>query len=339
MSNSGFWIPFNNDFALLKRLEETFSSRAGKNRIEGIYFPAPQEYFGSARVVSPFTLDNAIKIIDFCSKLGWKTNMLLNSSCEGGGWYSPEFISRTLFLVKKLNSAGLSGATLTNPIYIQKIKKEVPALKLTASVICEIDSVQSAGFFEDLGADAFVPDRDINRNLDLLKEIKEATEMEMTLMVNEGCLFRCPQRIVHYNFSSHCSKSENKQYNTTDFNSNFCRNIRLNAPQEIIKSQFILPQHLRYYKNIADSFKIVGRTMPTPWVLSATESYLCEKYNGNLLDLLESAIPKFLSETGMKISVESLDDKFFKKVTTCDKNCRKCTYCADLTKRILSENI
>ena len=333
MSNSGFWIPFNNDFALLKRLEETFSSRAGKNRIEGIYFPAPQEYFGSARVVSPFTLDNAIKIIDFCSKLGWKTNMLLNSSCEGGGWYSPEFISRTLFLVKKLNSAGLSGATLTNPIYIQKIKKEVPALKLTASVICEIDSVQSAGFFEDLGADAFVPDRDINRNLDLLKEIKEATEMEMTLMVNEGCLFRCPQRIVHYNYISHRSRIEKEKQ--IDFPSNYCVALRGQRPEELLKMQFILPQHLKYYRKITSSFKIVGRKKDTHEILQMTQAYIEENFKGNLLDIMSSATPEIKNQYGFNIPAQLLDDGFFRKVTSCSKNCTKCNYCKELVDRLL----
>ena len=334
MSNSRFWIPFNNDLALLERLEETFSSRTGKNTIEGIYFPAPQNYFGSARVVSPFTLDTALKIISFCNKLGWKTNMLLNSSCEGIDWYSPEFISRTLFLVKKLKSAGLSGATLTNPIYIQKIKKEVPKLNITASVICEIDSVQSALFFEELGADAFVPDRDINRNLDLLKEIKEATDMEMILMLNEGCLFKCPQRIFHYNFISHWSRIEKEKH--IDFPTNYCIALRGQRPEELLKMQFILPQHLKHYRKITSSFKIVGRKKDTPEILRITEAYLEENFKGNLLDIMSSATPEIKERYGFNIPAKFLDDKFFRKVTSCSKNCTKCNYCKQLVNKLLN---
>lgn len=336
MPDFRFWVPFNNDIELLKKLKSDFADGNNGNRIEGLYFSAPQEYFGSARVVSQFSLEDAKKVIDFCNKAGWKTDMLLNSSCEGADWYSPQSVSKTLFLAKKMKEAGLSGIILTNPIYIRKIKKENPDLKITASVVCEIDSVQRACFFEELGADAFVPDRDINRNPGLLKEIRDATGMEMTLMVNEGCLFRCPARNIHYNYTSHCSRPDGNKHYSMDFHSNYCIDVRKKAPEEIIKSPFILPQHLKHYSNITSSFKIVGRTMSAQWIFSTTKSYLCEKYDGNLLNILESAIPVLLSETGIDIPAKLLDDTFFKKVTSCNKNCTKCNYCTEQVKKVLS---
>ncbi len=116
MSKLNFWVPFNGDFELLERLKSDFADGINGNRIEGIYFPTPQEYFGSARVVKEFTINDAKKVIDFCKETGFKTNMLLNSSCEGAEWYSPQTVSKTLFLVKKMKDLGLSGITLTNPI-------------------------------------------------------------------------------------------------------------------------------------------------------------------------------------------------------------------------------
>ena len=336
MSGFSFWVPFNGDFKLLNLLEENFADGLNGNKIEGIYFPAPQDFFGSARVVKQFTIDDAKKVIAFCKKLGWKSNMLFNSSCGGAEWYSPKTISKTLFLVKNMKTEGLESITITNPIYLQKIKKEIPDINITVSVIAEIASVQRAKFFEDLGADAFIPDRDINRNLELLKEIKDSTDMDMGLMVNEGCLYRCPARNTHYNFTSHCSTPKETEHYTMDFHSNYCIGLRKEHPEELLKSQFILPQYLNNYRRITSRFKIVGRTMSTEWLISTIKSYLSESYNGNLLEILESAIPKLLSETSMTIPVKHLDNIFFKKVTTCNKNCTNCDFCKNLTDKILS---
>ncbi len=334
MSNFRFWVPFNGDFELLNKMKDEFADGINGNRIEGVYFPVPQEYFGSARVVKAFTIDDAKKVIEFCNNNGFKSNMLLNSSCEGAEWYSPQTVSKTLFLVKKMKDLGLSEITITNPIYIQKIKKECPDLKVTASVISEIGSVQRARFFEELGADAFVPDRDINRNLELLKDIKDATSMEMTLMVNEGCLFRCPVRNVHYNFISHWSKLNKEKY--TDFPTNYCIALRGQKPEELLKMQFILPQHLRFYRKIASSFKIVGRTRALQEILQMTRAYLEETFQGNLLDIMSSATPLVKNKYSYNIPTEFLDDAFFKKVTGCKKNCTKCHYCSELVKKALS---
>lgn len=333
MSCFRFWVPFNDDFMLLEKLKDQFAGGVKGNRIEGIYFPAPQEYFGSARVVKQFTVNDAKKVIEFCNNNGFKTNMLLNSSCEGAEWYSPQTVSKTLFLVNKMKDSGLSEITLTNPVYIQKIKKEHPDLKITASVICEIDSVQRARFFEELGADAFVPDRDINRDLELLKEIKDATNMEMTLMVNEGCLYRCPQRNIHYNFISHWSKLNKEKH--IDFLTNYCVALRGQKPEELLKSPFVLPQHLKFYRKITSSFKIVGRTRTTQEILQMTRAYLEETFQGNLLDIMSSATPLVKNKYGYNIPAELLDEAFFKKVTSCNKNCAKCNYCAALVKKAL----
>ncbi len=157
--------------------------------------------------------------------------------------------------------------------------------------------------------------------------------MEMTLLVNEGCLYRCPVRNTHYNYTSHCSTPEGKPYYAMDFHSTFCIDVRKKRPEEIIKSQFILPQHLKHYKKITNSFKIVGRTMQKEWIYSTTKSYLSEKYDGNLLNILESAIPKLLSETKMYISTRNLNDKFFERITKCSKICTKCSYCSDILRK------
>jgi len=96
-----FSVPYNNDFSLLERIVEM--KEINRNRIEEVYFFGPQEYFGSGRVVQRVTIEDIVKVIKFCKENGLKTNLLLNSTCEGIEWYSPLNVSRVLKLVKVLH--------------------------------------------------------------------------------------------------------------------------------------------------------------------------------------------------------------------------------------------
>ena len=72
----------------------------------------------------------------------------------------------------------------------------------------DIDYVQRAVIYTNMGANVITPDVNINRDLKLLKQIIETTGAELKLMVNEGCLYKCPFRKFHFNYISHKSKKQ-----------------------------------------------------------------------------------------------------------------------------------
>jgi collagenase-like PrtC family protease len=78
-----------------------------------------------------------------------------------------------------------------------------PDIEICASVLGDIDCVQRAVIYRKAGADVITPDVNINRDLKLLKQIKEATNAELKLMVNEGCLYKCPFRKFHFTCIPH----------------------------------------------------------------------------------------------------------------------------------------
>jgi len=325
-----FSVPYNNDFSLLEKLVEI--KELNGNRIEGIYLPFPQEYAGSGRVVSKIAKEDIIKLIKFCHENGIKTSLTINFTCQGMEEYKPEFVSKVIKLIKFFHKEHeLDAVILANPLYIQKIKKEVPTIKVIASAFSDIDCVNRAVFFEKLGADVLTLNG-LNRNLEVLKEIKELVNCELKLMVNEGCLYKCPFRSFHSNFTSHASREEKPPI---DFCAESCVRLRKLYPFLIITSDWILPQWLGYYKDITKSFKIVGRTMPSNWIIKRTKNYLEERFEGNLLELVESAVPQFLQVYKAYVDVFHFDYEFFKKVTSCDKNCFKCKYCEELAKKVV----
>lgn len=329
MPDLRFSVPYNNDFESLKYIAELDGTNG--NHIEEIYFSGVSALFGSGRQVAQVNLDAVVKTIDFCKKTGIKSNLVMNTTCEGHEWYSPVNASRVICYVKKLHADGLDTITVANPIYMQKIRKEVLGLTIVVSVFSGVDTVQKALFYKKFGADIITPN-EINRNLELLKEIKETAEVDLRLMANEGCLYGCPYRLFHENFTSHASKVPNT--NARDICAEQCCEFRKLDPSQLLKSDWIRPEDVHRYKKITSLFKIVGRTMPTPWVLNTTKAYMEESYNGNLLDLMESTILKVKQQFHASINNKSLGG-FFEKVTVCDKNCKRCGYCDELAKKVV----
>ncbi len=309
--NINLSVPYNNDFKLLEELIKV--KKINGNEIKEIYLSGPQKISGSCRVTTKFTKKDLIDVIKFCHNNGIEVNLILNSICEGIEWYEPTRVSKTVNFIKRMRREGLDSVTIANPLYLQKIRQECPDTKITTSVISEIASVQRALFFKKFGTDTITPDRDINRNLKKLKNIKEVG-CELKLLVDEVCLYRCPFRIFHKNYTSHYSiESYEEEFDPFGI----CRKIESLDPSQLLKSPWIRPEDLKKYKKITNFFKIEGRTLPTKNILEQTKSYLMEKTNDSM--------PEFFK----KVPYD-----FFDKVTSCDKNCSKCHYCNNLAKEI-----
>lgn len=68
----------------------------------------------------------------------------------------------------------------------------------------------------------------------------------------------------------------------------------------------------------------------------ATKAYLEESWHGDLLDIVSSSLNRFGLEYGAYLHNKSLEKyNFFEKVTSCDRNCNKCSYCAEVAKDLI----
>jgi collagenase-like PrtC family protease len=243
-------------------------------------------------------------------------------------------ISSTNPLERVHKEHGVEAITLANPFYIQIIKRRYPDLEITASVLADIDCVQRAVIFRRAGADVITPDANINRNLDLLRRIKEATGAELKLMVNEGCLYKCPFRKFHFNYMSHKSKELGEIEGDAFFAS--CLHVTHSDPAQILKSGWIRPEDLGKYGEVSNYFKIVGRARPKTMVLRTIQAYMDEAWDGDLLDIVSSSLNRFTIEFGAHLDNKTLDQcGFFEKLTTCDYRCEECRYCEDLARDLI----
>ena len=102
---------------------------------------------------------------------------------------------------------------------------------------------------------------------------------------------------------------------------------------EIFRSNWVRPEELGLYAKAgaAHFFKIVGRDMLASKVLRSCTAYFEETYDGNLLDLMCSSIGFYNVEKSAYIDNKSLDTSgYFKRLSTCNRKCHDCSYCAEL---------
>ena len=170
MANLKFSVPYNDDLETLEKVLEL--KRLGDNNITEVYLSGPQEYSGSGRAVRKLSLRQFIEIVDRVHREGLRVNLILNSTCEGSDWYTPEVVRPKMEYLRKVHKEyGVEAVTIANPIYIREVRRQFPDIEICASVLGDIDCVQRAVIYAEAGANIITPDVNINRNLKLLKEM------------------------------------------------------------------------------------------------------------------------------------------------------------------------
>lgn len=333
MAELEFSVPYNND---PKTLKEIFKlKKLESNTIREIYLSGPQVYSGSGRITDEINMGQFLNLVNEIHSEGLRVNLVLNSTCEGTEWYSPNVINEKMEYLKRVHKEyGVEAVTIANPLYMQEVRRLLPDIEICASVLCDIDSVQRAVIFKKAGANVMTPDVNINRNLGLLKEIKNATNVELKLMVNEGCLCKCPFRKFHFNYMSHKSKDLGKIEGDAFFAN--CTRVTREDLTQILKSCWIRPEDVSKYNEITKYFKIVGRARPKSLVVRAIKAYMNENWDGDLLDILCSSLNKFGLQYGANLDNKSLDSEndFFKKITSSDESL-KSSYYEELTNKLI----
>jgi len=338
MAGLEFSVPYNAGLPEAphgpEALEEVFRlKKIGNNRVREIYLSGPQEYFGSGRITPKMNFSEFTEIVDRIHKEGIRVNLVMNSTCEGTDWYSPKVSAKTFeYLGKVHKEHGVEAVTIANPLYIREARRVFPDIEICASVLGDIDCVQRAVAYTKLGANTITPDVNINRDLKLLKQKKEATGTELKLMVNEGCLYKCPFRKFHFNYISHVSKESSGW----EYFIPYCQQVISEDLSQILKSCWIRPEDTSKYGEITSFFKIVGRVLPKSKGIRADRAYLEESWDGDLLDIVSSSLGAFSMRYGTYLENKDLDKyKFFEKVTSCDNNCSQCGYCEELAGKVI----
>ncbi|WHE07773.1 U32 family peptidase [Thermoanaerobacterium thermosaccharolyticum] len=290
-------------------------------------------------------------LMSFAEKNGVKINFLINGSFINYDYYAEEGFEKLYRYIDKYYKNGyLTGITIIDPYLLEKLNKlkstEWKHLELHASVNMYANSVNRVLILQELGINSVCIDRDINRNMQLLRNIKANTNVEIKIMVNEGCLLGCPFRRYHHERKevyTGCTellldlrKSLVERFNRPITNKlAYCLTKYENDLQQIFRSPFIRPEDLHYYEGIADTFKIAGREMSCERLETIIKAYIEQSYDGNLWYL----IFRFSEGIPIYINNKEIPDNFHEMLTTCNSNCQKCGYCKKLADKLVKMDI
>ncbi|MBU3933659.1 MAG: U32 family peptidase [Candidatus Omnitrophica bacterium] len=260
-------------------------------KIDEVYGKLAEDYIGGGRPgYSLFRVSKKkiARYIERVHKSNCKFNYLLNASCLGGREFTRKGYKKIIKLIDWLLTIGVDSVTVSLPYLAEIIKRDFPSLKINVSVMAHVDSIEKAKFWESAGVGSItLLHTRVNRDFELLKQIRKNVKCKLQLMANNHCLYNCPFEEYHELFSSHASQSGH-------FNGNFifdycyltCRYKKTSNPALLISSPWIRPEDVAFYEQVGiDSIKLVDRRLPATELVKIINAYIEEKYEGNLIDL------------------------------------------------------
>jgi collagenase-like PrtC family protease len=274
--------------------QEDLLERIRKPEVDIVYGKLDRDFVGGGRpsvVLNKITKSKAKSHIQELHKMGLIFYYLLNSSCMANRELTRSGQDKLIKLLHWLSESDVDGVVVASPFLLEFIKRKYPNFKLSISCFANVNSVEKARFWEDLGASVITLSQvETNRNFGLLEKIRENVKCELQLLVNDNCLQDCPLFFYHNNMTSHASQdSSRKGSYIFDYCRLMCRSRMLKEPVNFIRAAWIRPEDLHIYENIGiDRFKLVDRSMHSDALALIVDAYSKRRYDGNLYDLFNN---------------------------------------------------
>ena len=226
-----FSVPTNWQRGLLENLN--------KQDVVEIYGKLKSDIVGGGRpsvLSAPVSKSTLAKDIALIHKYGLKFNYLLNSPFLHNMEWTRTGQKKIRSFLDWLSEIGVDCITLSIPYLLELIKKCYSHFGVSVSIFAGIDSPLRARYWEDLGADqitlSFV---DMNRNFELIRQIRETVSCRLQLIANLLCLYGCPFYKYHSLMVSQASQTGDiyKGFHI-DYCSLSCRYLRLLEPWKMI---------------------------------------------------------------------------------------------------------
>ncbi len=272
---------------------------------------------------------------------GWGFNYVLNALCVSAEAEAEADVEAKLYdHLRWLDGLGVPVITAAHPLVLFAVKKHFPHIKVKISIIPDLDTVTKVHAFEKMGADEIGLSIMANRDFDFLERVIDAVQCELTLLVNQACLYMCPDRLYHGSINAHAST---ETADDPGFGAAYClvkcSIQKLSHPVHLIKSPWIRPEDLPIYERLGfHTFKIAGREMDTPWLVNAARAYSDRSFDGNAAEILNGIAVMMAAggpDTRMLPFIDNRRlDGFLHQFTErrCTRNCVGCGFCEAIAK-------
>jgi len=270
-------------------------ARIKRPQVDAVFGKLREDYVGGGRpslALPGITKAKAASHIKAIRAEGMKFHYLLNASCMDNREVTRSGQDGIIRLLSWLSEINVDGIVLTIPYLLEFAKRKYPKFEFSVSCFANVNSVEKAKFWEDLGASVITLSLvEANRNFKLLEKIRKSVSCQLQLIVNETCLQDCPMYFYHNNTTSHSSQrfGVNNAF-MIDYCRLSCKYKKIVNPVNFIRASWIRPEDLSVYENVGiDRFKLVDRCMNTDAIVLAVDAYSKRSYPGNLNDLFLNA--------------------------------------------------
>jgi len=311
-------VGFNGDLELLEKM---FDDK--QNKIGTLYTGGALKEVSSGRYQYSKDIKSLEMIAEKIHEKGAQIAVTLNSPCNVPPLSENSWWNKIKDYLITLQNIGVDTVIIAHP-FLMNLAKENTSLEVVASIICDINSVRGALYYENMGADIVVPSSSVNYDIDLLRNIKKNLKRaQIKILVNEACLGNCPWRRFHQNALSHADR---KGYDIDYARS--CTDMYTKSPYLMLTNNVIRPEDLKKYEGISNFFKLVGRTTDNDTLLKMIHAYSTESFSGNLVEIVDKGFSEII-----KLPNNQLNELFEQKVN-CIKNCQNCLKCKELYEKI-----
>ena len=249
--------------------------------------------------------------IQLLSENNIKLNLLLNGTCYGKDSQSRTFFNKIGNVIDYLKiKYNLASVTTTSPLIAKFIKNNFEDIEVRASVNMEIGTVPAMEYVADY-FDSYYMKREYNRDFAKIAELKKWCDKngkKLFMLANSGCLNFCSAHNFHDNLVSHESEiaKMDNAYNFSGICHEFLNDER-NYTKLIEYTNFVRPEDIYKYEGMFDAVKLATRVHNNPQIV--LESYIKQKYVGDILRLLEPAhsIYPYVLENGTPLKLVKLE--------------------------------
>lgn len=314
---AGFSIPFNGDLALVKKA-------LASGRVAEVYFALPGRgggasgHFVKVKGAPVSEAGSIAALAALCSRSGAGLNLLCNSPSLAGLDLAPVFAAA--------RALGVTSVTLADPLFIAAFREALPEVRLQASVIMNINSVERARQVFAAGVRTLTPAAEASRNLDLLLGFKRLKSgfpgARIKLMANYYCGYDCAYMTAHY-FSALLPRGSAPR------GPGGACYYRSAAEYERLKRPFIRPEDTGFYerRGLADEFKLIARYQPSAALRKIYAAYFTGSFSGDLNELMGGRAGNYGKKRPCRMDNSRFPGGFVLRTATCDKDCAACGYC------------
>ena len=245
------------------------------------------------------------------SSEGIAFNLLFNANCYGKDSQSRAFFHKVGTTIDYVaEHYGVQSVTTTSPLIAKFVHENFKGIEVRASVNMEIGTIQGMEYVADY-FDSYYMKRELNRDFNAIKMLHQwcrGNGKQMFLLANSGCLNYCSAHNFHDNLVAHESEIA-KMDNAYAFQG-VCREFLRNENhyQALINNtNFIRPEDMHLYEPYFTAAKLATRVHKNPSMV--VNSYVRERYSGNVLELLEPAhsIYPYVLENGNPLKLKKLE--------------------------------